>query len=232
MDEQLAALSAILFSCNPASVFYTAVYSESIFALLLFSALSSLAQRPLLAAALFGLSTAARSNGIVSGIFVGHDGLQRLQKLHIRSFSGGSLSSRADLCSERQPICRQHPGMMSHMCRVHAGQMRIILQTAAGGLLVALLLLGFQWHGYRAFCHGPPLQQPAWCSAALPYLYGHVQAQYWGVGFLRYFQLQQVGLVIRPMRLKLKHTTVCRHCRAACTRWHTCLFCCNIFWHS
>ena len=100
MDEQLAALSAILFTCNPASVFYSAVYSESIFALLLFSALSSLAQWPLLAAALFGLSTAARSNGIVSGIFVGHDGLQRLQNLHICNFSGGSIGS----CGPVSPV--------------------------------------------------------------------------------------------------------------------------------
>ena len=91
--------------------------------------------------------------------------------------------------------------------------MRIILQTAAGGLLVALLLLGFQWHGYRAFCHGLPLQQPAWCSATLPYLYGHVQAQYWGVGFLRYFQLQQVRLMMRTVTLKLKQSMylACMH---------------------
>ena len=60
-----------------------------------------------------------------------------------------------------------------------------------------LPLLAFQWHGYRAFCRGPPLQRPAWCSAMLPYLYGHVQAHYWGVGFLRYFQLQQVKWVLR-----------------------------------
>lgn len=76
----------------------------------------------------------------------------------------------------------------------------MVLQTALGGALVALPLAAFQWHGFREFCRrGPPEQLPAWCSAAVPYLYGHVQAHYWGVGFLRYFRIEQVQLLVgRP----------------------------------
>lgn len=87
-DRRIAALSATLFCCNPASVFHSAVYSESGFALLSFSALIILGKWPLTGAALFGLSTAARSNGIVSAIFVGHEGLRRLCNLRGNSTSG------------------------------------------------------------------------------------------------------------------------------------------------
>jgi Mannosyltransferase (PIG-V) len=166
MDDQLAALSAILFSCNPASVFYSAVYSESIFALLLFSALSILAQWPLLAAALFGLSTAARSNGIVSGIFVGHDGLQRLQKLRTRNFSGGFLSSLVRTCvlsgshsvGSVQALrdtgavpCRQAAHHIADSCRRPAGR------TAPAGLPMAWLSGLLSWAAPAAagvvLCH-------------------------------------------------------------------------------
>jgi len=33
--------------------------------------------------------------------------------------------------------------------------------------------------------------RPAWCRARLPYLYGHVQSAYWGVGFLRSYRWSQ-----------------------------------------
>ena len=165
MDDQLAALSAILFSCNPASVFFSAVYSESVFALLMFSALSSLAQRPLYAAALFGLSTAARSNGIVSGIFVGHDGLQRLQKLHMRTFSGGSYHL-VRTCAPRGSrsvgsvqawrhicavSCRQGAHHIADSCRRPAGR------TAPAGLPMAWLSGFLSWTAPAAagvvLCH-------------------------------------------------------------------------------
>ena len=72
---------------------------------------------------------------------------------------------------------------------------RIIVETAASGALVAAPLMAFQVYGYRQFCLGSPAgsKPPAWCSARLPYLYGHVQKHYWGVGFLRYFSLKQAG---------------------------------------
>lgn len=82
-----------------------------------------------------------------------------------------------------------------------AGAARIILQTALGGALVALPLAAFQYYGYRQFCTAGALSEaPAWCADPLPYLYGHVQRQYWGVGFLRYFRLQQVRRTLRSGR--------------------------------
>ena len=60
----MARRAAYLFCFNPASVFYSAVYSESLFAFLTFSGALSLAlNRPNRAAIAFFASSAARSNG-------------------------------------------------------------------------------------------------------------------------------------------------------------------------
>jgi hypothetical protein len=37
-------------------------------------------------------------------------------------------------------------------------------------------------------------QQRPWCSKALPSAYGYVQDVYWNVGFLRYYEWNQVRL--------------------------------------
>ena len=72
----------------------------------------------------------------------------------------------------------------------------VVLRTAAAGAAVAAPLVGFQYYGWLQHC-GPQSaatagELPPWCSQRIPYLYGYVQSHYWGVGFLRYWQPQQV----------------------------------------
>ena len=87
--------------------------------------------------------------------------------------------------------------------------------------IVLAPFLAFQAYGYLQFCRGAAGEQaaqewalahavtascspgggplsrdtrasrPAWCSARLPYLYGHVQSAYWDVGFLRSYRPSQ-----------------------------------------
>lgn len=42
-------------------------------------------------------------------------------------------------------------------------------------------------HAYSTYCTTPAFPAPAWCSQRLPSLYAHVQARYWDVGFLRFY---------------------------------------------
>ena len=71
-DEALAYRAALLFCINPASVFFSAPYSEGLFAFLTFSALlfSETHSSSSLGAAVFGLASSARSNGLVNVGFV------------------------------------------------------------------------------------------------------------------------------------------------------------------
>ncbi len=62
-DGALAARATLLFCLTPASVFYSVVYTESVFALAAFSGMRWAPRRPWLAAGAFALATAGRSNG-------------------------------------------------------------------------------------------------------------------------------------------------------------------------
>ncbi|BBN03197.1 GPI mannosyltransferase 2 [Marchantia polymorpha subsp. ruderalis] len=171
-DEKLALTAAALFCFNPASAFYSAVYSESLFALLSFTGLVcfvSGAKWPSIV--FFGLSSGVRSNGILhAGFFL----FQAMHKVfHLASLQRSSM-------------------------RIVSIVLVAILQSVA----VAAPFLAFQTYGYFQLCHDQIRSPPRpWCKSPLPYLYGFVQSQYWQVGFLRYFQLKQLPnfLLASPM---------------------------------
>jgi GPI mannosyltransferase 2 len=48
-----------------------------------------------------------------------------------------------------------------------------------------------QYHAYLSFCHNSS-SPPEWCHRTLPFIYSYVQAQYWGVGFLHYWEISQL----------------------------------------
>ena len=75
-NEILAYKAAILFCINPASIFFSAPYSETLFCYLTFSALlaSYESQKALLSSFKFSLACAVRSNGLVNiGFLIYHE---------------------------------------------------------------------------------------------------------------------------------------------------------------
>ena len=76
-NEGMAYRAAILFCINPASIFFSAPYSESIYTWLTFTALLINETRSTTLAAIpFGLASAARSNGLVNIGFILYHKLQ------------------------------------------------------------------------------------------------------------------------------------------------------------
>jgi phosphatidylinositol glycan class V len=71
-DAELADLAAILFCFNPASVFYSAVYTEALFAACTWTGLLLLPERHWAGVAALAAAAAARSNGILGCWFVLH----------------------------------------------------------------------------------------------------------------------------------------------------------------
>ncbi|CAM0949833.1 unnamed protein product [Alopecurus aequalis] len=58
---------------------------------------------------------------------------------------------------------------------------------------IFLPFFAFQAYGYFNIClHGNTDELRPWCKAKLPLLYSFIQSHYWGVGFLRYFQVKQL----------------------------------------
>ncbi|EJD02964.1 uncharacterized protein FOMMEDRAFT_123078 [Fomitiporia mediterranea MF3/22] len=63
-------------------------------------------------------------------------------------------------------------------------------------------LVPFLWHqynGYTLFCNVPSGERRPWCTKKLPLIYSFVQSEYWNVGFLRYWSLQQAPNILLAM---------------------------------
>ena len=88
--ERLAQLSALLFCINPAGVFFTAAYSESIFSMLTFTGHAIIASAPnmtytpirlFIATLLWSMASYGRSNGTLSAVWLAITGLSRIVRL-------------------------------------------------------------------------------------------------------------------------------------------------------
>lgn len=101
----------------------------------------------------------------------------------------------------------------------------LLVQGGLQCIIVCLPVLLFQLLGWLSFCHKGVVERP-WCSSALPNIYSFVQSHYWGVGLLRYFELQQVtvpqesgtvslfflGMHTKAMPMSHTHLTTGSHC--------------------
>ncbi|KAM1341010.1 hypothetical protein ACFX2F_005513 [Malus domestica] len=73
----------------------------------------------------------------------------------------------------------------------------LALQAVVGGALPCICIfapfVAFQAYGYNNICLGHlPSNMRPWCKARVPLLYNYIQSHYWGVGFLRYFQVKRL----------------------------------------
>ena len=219
-EGRLALLSSLLFCLNPASVFMSAVYTETLFVTFSFlgmwlleeekeedaslcrrshnassSCISS--HRSWLAAVAFGLATATRSNGIV---LCGYLGYYHLKPLVWDLLSWLKLSSSSPL-----PV--------SIKLRLPMRSLWSSLLTFCAQCLISVSpFVLFQWYGYYLYCQSDDIQSqssesvalltperaggthpvPVWCDWKVPLPYSHIQSHYWDVGLLRYYRLKQV----------------------------------------
>ncbi|XP_043692058.1 GPI mannosyltransferase 2 [Telopea speciosissima] len=162
-DTGAAFRASILFCFNPASIFYSSIYSESLYSLLslggLYHFIIGSNITPVL---LFALSSSARSNGVLNAGYI------CFQTMH-RAYDAIFEKKRASLA------------------------VLIIIAGAVRSLCIFAPFIAFQVYGYYNICLGHlPDEMKPWCKARPPLLYDYIQSHYWGVGFLRYFQLKQL----------------------------------------
>ena len=174
--RNIALLSSLLFCFNPASVFMSSLYTESMFSCLQFTALSCLEQeRSTLAVLLFGLGCATRSNGVLSCGFIAH----RIVKHYV---------------STEVPSMISDPGSftLSHLHKAVKVLLRLILLN---GFVLAPFVI-FQLYGYSLYCMSQASfsrkYNSPWCDNWIPFSYSYIQDTVWNVGFLRYFEVKQI----------------------------------------
>ncbi|CAB3375438.1 Hypothetical predicted protein [Cloeon dipterum] len=161
--------AAVLFCLSPASIFFSAPYSESLFAMLTFSGLARLnTLQPFPSSALLlALSTACRSNGLLNLLHPIHQ--------HLR-FRRPHLALLLLLVLPLPFILFQIFSYGRFCLDPHYSLPLFLIQHA-------------QDNEYLVAGGTPP---PPFClqSLALPYQY--VQSSHWQVGFLRYFEWKQL----------------------------------------
>ncbi|KAJ1265429.1 hypothetical protein BS78_08G075900 [Paspalum vaginatum] len=136
-DQKAAYRASVLFCFNPASVFYSSLYSESLYAL-------------------FSLG----------GLFY--------------LFSG----SHTALLQAYDAAVRKKRPLLA---------LQALVTAALRSIFIFVPFFAFQAYGYLNICmHRSTEELRPWCKEKVPLLYGFIQSHYWGVGFLRYFQVKQL----------------------------------------
>ncbi|KAL9237711.1 hypothetical protein vseg_012229 [Gypsophila vaccaria] len=160
-DRDASLRASILFCFNPASIFYSSIYTESLYALLSIGGIYYLMSGANnVSVVLLALSGFARSNGVLNAGYCGFRTLH--QSYH-------AIYSKKRSC------------------------LALLLVGGFRCIFIFIPLLAFQAYGYYNLCHGrKPDEMRPWCRARIPLLYNFIQSHYWGVGFLKYFQLKQI----------------------------------------
>ena len=197
-DDTAAYRVTQLYCINPASVFFMAPYSESLFALLTFSGMLMCERRCFVrASACFGLSALCRSNGVVNCGFILY--------LTVHNCVTAAMKN-----------CRQD-GSSRDTIQTFRVTVSMITSSAYRTFLCTVICVApffvYQFYIYTVFCN--PIARPKditpvilnygitqgysmphtsispWCSSVIPLSYSYIQDKHWDVGFLRYYRWKQ-----------------------------------------
>ncbi|XP_005191261.2 GPI mannosyltransferase 2 [Musca domestica] len=172
---------ALLFCFNPASIFFTAAYSETVFCLLsLYVMLECSCQiRVVRAAMALALNVAARSNGLVNLGFPIYF-IVRKFILKQSSLLRAAMKVLCCLVLSLLPLTFFNFYAFRQFCAVDkpSNHSEVILDYARERKYVL--------SGYR---YG---EQSPWCDDNFPFPYSYIQSHYWHVGFLKYYQWKQL----------------------------------------
>jgi len=217
-SDVLAFRAAQFYCINPASVFFSAAYSESCYALLAFRGMLLLERNFWISSAFFfALSGAARSNGLVNIGFLLYRAARDVVEWTLLCYQ-----------AKAKVICFR---LAQNVCKF-----TVLL------LLCVIPFAAFQYHAYTIYCNQLDSYQDlpehvrqygikqryrmsymgpsAWCSSSLPLSYSYIQSSHWNVGFLNYYEIKQVPnfLLATPMTVLcvwmivsylLNHTAYC-----------------------
>ncbi|KAF7393754.1 hypothetical protein HZH68_010573 [Vespula germanica] len=197
-NTNIAYKAAILYCISPANIFFSAAYTESMFAYFTFYSMLKSIKNNIYAIIPLGLSTLVRSNGIINvGFFIYFRFKSIFNRLTVEINSKDKIS-------------------VIKLCNLVIKK-RFIQSMFLLFFIVILTLFPFiilQIYNYVTFCkitlnapilpthiidyatkNNLVLQYNAtstWCHAKIPIAYSYVQEKYWNVSFLNYYKLKQI----------------------------------------
>lgn len=190
-NDKLSFVSSVLFCFNPASIFFSAAYSESYYCFLSLYGMVQIERKNfLLAGILFGLSGATRSNGITNAGFLGYHYIKLLTSKKSRSRLGDTVLFSVSVAVSLLPfVLYQAYGYFKYCLPGNSSLPEFIVAYGVENKFVF------------------PGSNSSWCSNSIPLAYSYVQSHYWNVGFLRYYEMKQIPnfLLALPVFLIVFH---------------------------
>ncbi|GAB6029021.1 hypothetical protein CHUAL_004809 [Chamberlinius hualienensis] len=181
-DQQKAYRAAILFCFNPASVFFSAAYSESLYSCSTFAAMLLLQKRKYtFSTLLFALGTFTRSNGTANAGFPIYSQavlplLTRwVYDLNVHLSIISAISQAGIIIAPFfvfQWYAYQLFCTMNFASNVSESAVRLSLENPSEFVI--------------------PGRDTPWCNYRYPIPYAYVQSYYWDVGFMKYYHWKQI----------------------------------------
>ncbi|KAM3965517.1 phosphatidylinositol glycan anchor biosynthesis class V [Aphomia sociella] len=191
---------AILYCVNPASIFFTAPYSETLFAWMSFYTMLKCTENETLRFANIditsgmpaGFSMITRSNGSINLGFI-------------------LYTSFKNVIERTLPEIVYKYKTLKHRIILPFLLLPLLTASVALFLTVIITLIPFllaQTYNYFKFCvhndHNlpeflfnteyilPGSAESPWCNNTIPLSYSYIQSHYWDVGFFKYYKLKQI----------------------------------------
>ncbi|CZS74683.1 unnamed protein product [Fusarium graminearum] len=174
-DRKLACLASVVHVLSPAGLFISAPYAESPFACMSF-----------VGNLLYAISLKSSPDSLKRNLAVVGAGLSYGISCTLRSnglFGGVLFAVETVKCL----LALRNGFSISKILRLVA--------PLIGGILVAVGFVAPQVLAWMRYCNGNE-EQRAWCGHRIPSIYTFVQAEYWDVGFLKYWTPNQIPLFL------------------------------------
>lgn len=177
-NSHFALKTCKVFCISPATIFFLAPYSESLFSALTFGGVYYCTEYKFFKASVFfALSGATRSNGLVNIGFLVYFAVKAMVKTKPRNVFNLFGETLFSIIVAFFPfLCYQYYAYWLFCLRHSHADLPLIIQNY---LLQHKL-------------NTPGKEVPSWCKKEIPFSYSSVQSQYWDVGLLRYFTWNQV----------------------------------------
>lgn len=184
-DEERARWAALLLCISPASVFFSSLYTESLFALLSFGGLMYLARDQVPTLWLLSLSWL--------------------------TFSPPLEHWRATWVFMAASLVRANGVLLMLPLLAHQVQRYRFLSALIQSLLVTFPVACYLFVAHVKFCLASHDARSTWCLDALPNAYAYVQAHYWHNGLFAYWELRNVPHFLLAAPALFIAAAGCRH---------------------
>ncbi|XP_037036331.1 GPI mannosyltransferase 2 [Bradysia coprophila] len=180
-NEHMSLTVGYLFCINPASVFFSAPYSESLFAVVTFSVIAeSVRGNILLALVPLSMGILCRSNGLINIGFVLYQAIRLF-------WLDRSFQARFKLAVKLLIVLVVSGFTFLSIQRYHFSLFCVKSSIRHSSEIVNYA----KANDFILSGNGSLISSP-WCGAKLPSAYTYVQSHYWNVGLFNYYEFKQI----------------------------------------